>query len=53
MNGNIGVEVLVQGSRISYVKITEDARHVELFHGQLGKLLEEAKAEREAVSAAP
>jgi len=45
IGGNIGVEVLVNDSRVSYVKITENAQHVLHFHTQLGQLLNAAAAE--------
>ena len=50
VNGNTGVEVLVQNSQLAHVKITETAQHVEHFHAQLGQLLADAKAERDEVS---
>lgn len=48
ITGNVGVDVSVQNSQLSSVTINEDAQHVEWFHTQLGNLLAEAKAERDA-----
>lgn len=53
VNGNTGVEVLVQNSHVTHVKITEDAQHVRYFHTQLGQLLDQADAERPAAAASP
>lgn len=50
VNGNTGVEVLVQNSMLSHVKITENAQHVRFFHAQLGQLLDAADAERAAAA---
>ena len=50
VNGNTGVEVLVQNSHVAHVKITENAQHIEHFHAQLGQLLADAKNERDEVS---
>jgi hypothetical protein len=52
IHGNIGVDVTVRSSQVHEITINEDARHTEYFHGQLGKLLAEAKAEREHTEAA-
>lgn len=46
VNGNTGVEVLVQNSHVTHVKITETAQHVRHFHKHLGELLDAADAER-------
>jgi len=48
IHGNTGVEVLVQRSMLSYVKITEDFKHIKYFHTQLGILLSKAEAEEAA-----
>jgi hypothetical protein len=53
VNGNTGVEVLVQNSHLSHVKITEDARHVRYFHTQLGELLDAADQERTTAELTP
>lgn len=47
VHGNIGTEVLVQNGQVRYVQMTETAQHVEFLHDQLGKMLAEAKAERD------
>lgn len=46
VHANTGVDVEVRNSHVVTVKVTEVAQHVEHFHAQLGRLLEEAKAER-------
>ena len=46
IHGNTGVDVAVRNSHVERVGITEAAQHAEYFHGQLGKLLADAKAER-------
>lgn len=46
IHGNTGVEVLVQNSHLTHVQITEYAQDVRHFHTTLGKLLDEADAER-------
>ena len=51
VHGNTGVEVAVKNSQLHHVGITEIAQHVEYFHGQLGRLLAEAKAERKSADA--
>ena len=48
INGNTGVEVLVQDSHLTHVKITEDAQHVRYFWHQLGQHLDAADEERKA-----
>ena len=47
IHGNTGVDFKVTNSHLEGVHISEDARHVEYFHGQLGTLLADAKAERD------
>jgi len=53
IHGNTGVEVLVQRSMLSYVKITEDFKHIKYFHTQLGILLSKAEAEANAAAMQP
>ncbi len=53
VNGNTGVEVLVQNGHVSHVKITEDYQHVKYFHTQLGSLIEQAEAEERAGQVPP
>lgn len=48
IHGNTGVDIEVRNSQLAGVHIRENAQHVRYFHGQLGKLLDEADAEREA-----
>lgn len=45
VHGNTGVDVSVVKSQLAWVKITEDYRHLEWFHSQLGELIAAAKAE--------
>ena len=45
VHGNTGVDVSVENSHISYVRITENAQHVRHFWSQLGQLIEQAEAE--------
>ena len=49
VHGNTGVHVHVQDSKVSEAGFTEDAQHVRHFWGLLGRLLDEAEHERQAV----
>jgi hypothetical protein len=50
VHGNTGVDVHVSNSQVREVVINENAQHVRWFHTQLGQLLDEADAEREAAA---
>lgn len=53
INGNTGVGLLVENSQLQHVRITEDAQHLRWFHEQLGRLLDEADAERATAQESP
>ena len=46
LHGNTGVSLELANSQVVRAGITEDAQHVRYFHSQLGRLLDEADAER-------
>lgn len=51
VHGNNGVAMEVSDSRVTGVHITEEAQHVgAYFLEQLGRLVDEARAEREQVT---
>ena len=48
IHGNINLDVQIKGSRVAEFAVTEDAQHVKLLWGSLGRFIEEAEAERAA-----
>ena len=48
IHGNINLDVKIQASYVAEFAVTEDALHVKSLWGSLGRLIEEAEAERAA-----
>lgn len=46
IHGNTGTNVVVTNGHVQHVQITETVHDVRRFHAELGKLLDEADAER-------
>lgn len=44
IHGNTGLDVKIQGSRVSEYAVSEHFMHLRSFWGQLGKVLSEAEA---------
>jgi hypothetical protein len=51
VHANCGIDLEIDGAKYVSVRIRENAAHMRYFHGQLGRLLDEAEAEEKAKEA--